>query len=49
MAVILESGGVTVVEATDAFSTNDPWGRSALRWGQSISRLMPGSEGDVDP
>jgi hypothetical protein len=27
MAVILESDGVTVVEAADAFATNDPWRR----------------------
>jgi len=27
MAVILKSAGVTVVEAADAFTANDPWGR----------------------
>ena len=27
MAVILKSDGVTFVEAADAFTTNNPWGR----------------------
>ena len=39
MAVILKSDGVTVVEATDVFTANDPWGRSASRTPSAPARL----------
>ena len=36
MAVILKSDGVTVVEAADAFTTNDPMGPTT-----TIGRALP--------
>jgi hypothetical protein len=40
MAVILNSDGVTVVEATDVFTANDPWGRSARRTAGALARAL---------
>ena len=40
MAVILKSDGVTVVEATDVFTANDPWGRSASRTASALARAL---------